>query len=120
MVEKPTPQPVTEQAALNNFKEVPTVTRLDLKKAEERHDTGRNVVPKKSVAKRDDSKASGSGNSRCSSGSIRPRSRSKAPRSSTSQKTSRENYKKPGPREFAATAHIPGSRYAAPRLQHHS
>ena len=89
------------------------MSRLDPKKAEERQDTGRKEVPKRPVAKRDDSKASESGISRCSSGSTRPRGRSKAPRSTTSQKTSRENYKKPGPREYAATAHIPGFRYAA-------
>ena len=89
------------------------MSRLDPKKAEECQDTDRKEVPKISVAKRDDSKASGSGISRCSSGSIRPRGRSKAPRSTTSQKTSRENYKKPVPSEYVATAHIPGFRYAA-------
>ena len=110
VVEKPTPQTVTETAAPNNFKGASTVSGLDPKKAEEGQDTGRKEVPSNSVAKRCDSKASGSGISRGGSGSRRPRSRSKAPKSSTSQKTSRENYKKPGPREIVATAHIPGIR----------
>ena len=53
--EKPTSQPVTEQATPNNFKG--SSTGLDLKKAEERQDTGRKEVPKKSGAKRHESKA---------------------------------------------------------------
>ena len=61
VVEKPTPQPVTEQAAPNNFKGAPTVSGLDPKKVEERQDTGRKEVLSNSVAKRCDSKASGSG-----------------------------------------------------------
>ena len=61
VVEPPTPQLVTKLAAPNNFKEAPTVSGLDLKNAEERQDKGRKEVPKKTVAKRDDSKASGSG-----------------------------------------------------------
>ena len=40
-VEPPTPQLVNKQVATNNFKGVPTVSRLDPKKKEERQDKGR-------------------------------------------------------------------------------
>ena len=52
VVEKPTPQTVTETAAPNNFKGASTVSGLDPKKAEERQDTGRKEVPTKASAKR--------------------------------------------------------------------
>ena len=93
-MEKPNPQTVTETAAPNIIKVGSAESGLDLNKKKERPDKGRKGVLSNTAAKSFDSKASGSGKCQSGSGSRRPLSRSKAPKSSTSQKTSRENYKK--------------------------